>query len=226
MFQFDHFVSTMPGERLGVYVSEPDRPNGRAVIILQEIFGVNSAMRTLTDKFAEAGYLAVAPDLFWRFGSGIELDYTRDDTLQAMEMMKGYKVDDGVADTLATVRYLRERRGIAKVATVGLCLGGLLSYKAAAQGAVDAAVAFYATDIVKSLDELPQIQCPISIHYGEADRFIPLDQVEQVSAAMTEHRKGDVHVYLEAEHGFYTRGSEANRTLAHARVLDFLNKSL
>lgn len=226
MFNFDNFVSSPSGDRFGLYVSEPAVPNGRAVIVLQEIFGVNSAMRTLTDKFAEAGYLAVAPDLFWRFGAGIELGYTRADTLQAIEMMKGYKVEDGVSDTLATVRYLRERPGLAKVSTVGLCLGGLLSYKVAAHGVVDAAVAFYATDIVKSLDELPQIRCPISIHYGEVDRFIPLDQVERVSLALTEQRKGDVFVYPDAEHGFYTRGSEANRALAHTRVLDFLDKTL
>lgn len=229
MHTFKDNVQSASGDRFGLYVSrpaEPSEPSGRAIVVLQEIFGVNSAVRALTDQFADAGYLAVAPDLFWRFGAGIELAYSRADTLAAMDLMKAYKVADGLSDTLATVDYLREQAGISKVASVGLCLGGLLSYLSAVGGGVDAAVCFYATDIVKELGQLRDIEAPLSVHYGGADRFIPPDDVDAVRAAIEGAAKGEVFVYPGAEHGFYTRGVEADRRLAHHRVLGFLDSHL
>jgi len=216
------FIETVPfpgGDQLGLYVSRPARPNGHAVVVLQEIFGVNPAIKALADQFAAAGYLAVAPDLFWRFGAGIELAYSRADTLKAMDLMKDYKPFDGVSDTLATIAHVRKAHAAAKVSTVGLCLGGLISYLAAAAGGVDAAVCFYATDIVKELDRLPDVRVPLSIHYGGADRFIPSENVDKVRAEVEGRRKGEVFVYPGAEHGFYTRGADADRHAAHERVL-------
>lgn len=226
MYTFKETVQSASGDRFGLYVSRPAKPNGRAVVVLQEIFGVNSAVRALTDQFAEVGYLAVAPDLFWRFGPGIELAYSRADTLKAMDLMKDYKVADGLSDVLATVDYLREQPGISKVGSVGLCLGGLLSYLSAVDGGVDGAVCFYATGIVKELGQLRNIEAPLSVHYGGADRFIPPDNVDAVRAAIVGDAKGDVFVYPGAEHGFYTRGVEADRRVAHQRVLAFLESNL
>lgn len=219
-------VATKGGE-FHLYVRQPAQPNGHCVIVLQEIFGVNAAVKALADQFALAGYLAVAPDLFWRFGAGLEFEYSREDTLKAMALVRGYSSADGVSDTLATAGHVRSLAGFhGKVATVGLCLGGLLAYLCAATGETDAAVSFYATDIGKHLDQLPKINCPLSIHYGGADRFIPMDSVSAVRTAVEGQRKGSVYTYPGAEHGFYTRGTHADRALAHQRVLDFLETHL
>lgn len=226
MVMLNETIATTEGGRLGVYVSRPETPNGRAIVVLQEIFGVNSAVRALTDRYAQAGYLALAPDLFWRFGSGIELTYSRADTLKAMDLMKDYSVSKGMQDVLATIGYARAQPGIDKVASVGLCLGGLLSFLAGVDGGCDAAVSFYATDIVKELGRLPEMTAPLSIHYGGADRFIPVDNVAAVRQAVEGQSKGAVFVYPGAEHGFYTRGTEADRELAHERVLAFLDAQL
>ncbi len=226
MTMLNETIEAPDGSRFGLYVSRPDKPNGRAIVVLQEIFGVNSAVRALADQYAQAGYLAVAPDLFWRFGPGIELDYSRADTLKAMELMKGYNVADGVVDSLATISFLRSQADIGKVASLGLCLGGLLSFLVGVKGDCDAAVSFYATDIVKALGRLPQCTVPLSIHYGGADRFIPAANVAAVRLAVEGQAKGAVFVYPGAEHGFYTRGIEADRTLAHERVLGFLDMAL
>lgn len=219
-------IKTKGGDRFGLYVSRPCTPNGRAIVVLQEIFGVNSAVRALADLYAQAGYLALAPDLFWRFGQGIELSYSRADTLKAMDMMRSYSVSDGMQDTFDTIAYARAQPGIVKVASVGLCLGGLISFLAGVDGGCDAAVSFYATDIAKELGHLPAITAPLSIHYGGADRFIPADNIAVVREAVIEQAKGHVFVYPGAEHGFYTRGAAADRQLAHERVLDFLDVEL
>ena len=215
-------IASSTGGSFNAYMSVPSNPNGRGVLILHEIFGVNSAMRALADRFARDGYHAMVPELFWRTAPGVELNYSRAETLRAMEMVSEYQSEDGIVDTWDAVQHLSAIANVADVALVGLCLGGLLAYRTASRHPVAAAISFYSTDINKHMDEMVSIGCPLAFHYGAKDRFIPASLVDEVDAAVKQRGAGEVFVYPEGEHGFYTRGSEQDMQLAHARVLTLI----
>ena len=208
------------------YVSEPARPNGHAVILLQEIFGVTRHVRGVADRFAEDGYLAVAPDLFWRMAPGVELSHSKEDIDKAMGFLKRYTDDEGLADIRATARHLRRRAGFAgKVAVAGLCLGGKLAYLAATLPEVDAAVAFYGVGIETRLDVAAEVRCPLLMHFGAQDAYVSESARAAIALSLAAARP-EIHVYSEAGHGFYTRGAAADIDTARQRTNGFLQHAL
>ena len=214
------------GRSFSAYISEPERPNGHAVIVLQEIFGVTRHIRAVADRFAEDGYLACAPDLFWRMEPGVELSHSKEDMAKAMDFLGRYRDEDGLEDIASTVAHLRARPGFSgKVAVAGLCLGGKLAYLAATLPGVDASVGFYGVGIEQRLQKAAALRCPLMLHFGDQDRYVPEAARSQIEQAV-QGRGVKMHLYPGADHGFYTRGAEADIALARERTNTFLQRVL
>ncbi len=211
------------GHEFGAYVAKPEGTPKAALVVVQEIFGVNEHIRSVADGFAQAGYLAIAPALFDRYEANVQLGYSGEDMQKAMSFIPKLNMEWAAADTLAAVTYARDEYKT-KVGVVGYCLGGSVAWFAAATMPVDAAVGYYGGFIAKSLDHGPK--APILLHFGELDAHIPLSDVEQIKAAYP-----DVPVYTyHADHGFNcdARGSydAPSAKLALERTLAFFAEHL
>ncbi|HDR9227087.1 TPA: dienelactone hydrolase family protein [Burkholderia vietnamiensis] len=218
-------------DSFGGYLALPKRGTGPAVVIIQEIFGVNAHIRAVADQYAADGFVALAPDVFWRTQPRVELTYDGADRDKGIELMKKTDIGLAVADIGAAADTLRARADVAgKVAAIGYCFGGQLAYRAAAAGTVDAAVAYYGGGIQNALDLADKVTQPILFHYAENDHAIPLDAVEQVKGAFAGRGNASFHVYPDASHGFNCpdRASYHQRAsaLAHGRTLTFLAEQL
>jgi carboxymethylenebutenolidase len=218
-------------DSFGGYLALPKRGKGPAVIIIQEIFGVNAHIRAVADQYAADGYVALAPDVFWRTQPRVELAYEGPDRDKGIELLQKTDVDLAVADIAATADLLRTRPEVeGKVAAIGYCFGGRLAYLAAATGEIDGAVAYYGGGIQNQLDVAGKITQPILFHYAENDHGIPLTAVEQVEASFAGRHNAAFHLYPGAEHGFNCtdRASYNQRAaaLAHGRTLTFLAEHL
>ncbi|NNN07592.1 MAG: dienelactone hydrolase family protein [Acidimicrobiaceae bacterium] len=209
-----------------------DSSSPRAVIVIQEAFGVNDHIREVTDRFAQAGYYAVAPELFHRAGSP-EIDY--DDFPGAMAAMSEINAD-GIAHDLDAASSFLTAAGFAPSSTgiVGYCMGGTVTFFAATQGRVGVAASFYGGGIDVGrfgfpplLELAPQLQVPWIGLYGDLDKGIPVQQVEALRLATAASNHDTMIVrYADAEHGFHCDGRPAvfNRddaVDAHNRTLDF-----
>ena len=215
------------GRTFDAYVSVPENPNGSAIIVLQEIFGVTGTIRKVADHFAGDGFLAFAPDLFWRMQSGVQLGHSKEDMALAVRFLQRFDEAKAVLDIGRTVAHVRAQRGFGgAVAVVGMCLGGKLAYLAAARLDVDAAVGYYGVGIEKALEEAPNVKHPLLLHFGGQDKYAPPVAVAKIAAALADNPNVTIHTYPEADHGFYTRGDPAIINLAHERTARFLDQSL
>ena len=184
------------GHAFHAYVASPKTTPKAAIVVVQEIFGVNHHIRSIADRFAKEGYLAIAPALFDRYQPGFEVGYDGAGMQQAMTILPKLNKEWIAADTLATVVYARDEYKT-KVAVVGFCVGGSVAWTAAAHLPISAAVGYYGGLIVQSKD-LP-LKAPILLHFGAKDEHIPMSDVEQIKAA---HPEVPVFVYEGADHGF------------------------
>ena len=181
----DILINGLDGE-FSAYVAIPRRPSGLAVVMLQEIFGVNANIRALADSFAAAGHAVVAPDLFWRQAPGIQLDPAKeDDRSRAMELMQGLNRDQSVADAAAALTTLRARvPGLENAAAVGYCYGGSVAYLLAARGVVDAGVAYYGTGLHTILAELEGLKGRLLLHIAAEDYICPPEAQQAIAEAV------------------------------------------
>jgi len=209
------------------YVAEPaDAPRG-AIIVIQEIFGVNAGIRRKCDTLAEAGYLAIAPDLFWRLEPGIELDPDIEPEFQrALKLMGEFDQATAIRDIEATIRVARAKLGgDGKVGVVGYCLGGRLAFMAAARTDVDASVGYYGVGIDGLLDEKHAIANPVLLHVPVEDHFVDKDAQAAMHAGLDDHPKVTLYDYAGEDHGFATefgkRRSDTAAELADRRTADF-----
>ncbi|RRA47228.1 dienelactone hydrolase family protein [Acidipila sp. EB88] len=211
------------GHTLDAYVASPEGTPKAAVVILQEIYGVNHHIRSVADRYAAEGYLAIAPALFDRYERGFEAEYTSEGSQRGMAIYGQLDFDLAVADTRAAVEYARDEYKT-KVGVVGFCLGGSLAWVAAAELPVSAAVGYYG-GLIAERNEL-QPQAPVMLHFGLQDDHIPQTGVEAIRVA---HPAVPVYLY-EAGHGFNCdeRGSynEAAANEARARTMAFLDEHL
>src|SRR5262249_20342401 len=151
---------------------EPEGAPRAGLVVIQEIFGVNSHIRELTDGFAKEGYKSIAPALFDRVERSVELGYTADTLQQGRGIAMKLSPEQILADVAAAIDALKLER----VCIVGYCLGGTVAFRAAATLPVKAAVAYYGGGIARLLDLEPK--CPVMAHFGKTDTFIPLSEVE------------------------------------------------
>jgi carboxymethylenebutenolidase len=196
----------------------PGRPRG-ALVVIQEIFGVNSHIRKVTDGFAADGYTAIAPCLFDRVRRGIELGYSAAEMQEGSGYTKQLTPEDTLRDLAAALAVVKHS---GRAATVGYCWGGTLSYLAACQLPLACAVVYYGR-VASYLDQKPR--CPVMYHYGKEDRSIPHADVERIKAA---NPQAPLFVYEGAGHGFNCEQRDAYNpqvaALARARTLDFLGR--
>lgn len=218
------------GHEFQAYVARPDNPRG-AIVVIQEIFGVNAGIRRKCDKLAGDGYLALAPDLFWRLQANVELDPdVPEEFRQALGLMGRFDQDQGVRDIEATIRYARNSEGCAKVGAVGYCLGGRLAYMTAARTDVDASVGYYAVGIDSLLREKHAIAHPLMLHIAGADHFVTPEAQKAMHEGLDDHPKVTLCDYPGLDHGFATengrRRNAVGAELADQRTAEFFAKHL
>ena len=202
------------------YVARPAVEPKAAVIVIQEVFGVNPGIRRKCDSWAQEGYLAIAPDLFWRIRPGIELDPDVPEQMQqGLDYFGRFNPDDGVRDIEATIHWVRREQGIAKVGCVGFCLGGKLAYMAAARTDVSASVGYYAVGLDQMLNESHAIARPLLLHIAGADGFVPPEVQRAMHQGLGGHPKVTLYDYPGLDHGFAAE-SGARRNDAGARLAD------
>jgi carboxymethylenebutenolidase len=212
------------------YLAEPAAPNGAGIVVIQEIFGVNAVMRGLADRLAEAGYVALVPDLFWRLEPGVDItDKTDADWKKALDLMNRFDIARGVEDIQAGIALLRGR-GLRKVGAVGYCLGGLLAYLTAARTDVDASVGYYGVNIPAFLGEAAKIKKPLLLHIAAEDGFVPKPAQAQMTAGLKDNPNVTLHRYDGVDHAFARPGGahyDRNAAdLANSRTADFLRRHL
>jgi carboxymethylenebutenolidase len=212
------------------YVAEPAGKPIAAVVVLQEIFGVNSHIQSVAEGYAAAGYLAIAPSTFHRVQAGVNLGYAEADMNAGFGLktaVEALPAPGVMQDIEAAIRYAGVGVNGGKVGIVGYCWGGLLTWRAACMlPGLSAAVAYYGGGVTTPEESARQPKCPVLAHFGNQDHWIPLDTVEAFKQA---HPEVEVHVY-EANHGFNCdqRGSynEAAAKVAKERSLGFFAKHL
>ncbi len=228
MGQWIHLTSA-DGCTLPAWEARPDAAPRGAVVVLQEIFGVNAHIRAVADRLAARGYLAVAPATFARVRPDVDLGYGDEDMRTGRELkaaVEALPAPGVLADIQAAIDHAAQASG-RKVGVVGFCWGGLLAWRAACllEG-LSAAVPYYGGGMTTAGEAARQPRVPVLAHFGERDHFIPVDGVQAFARA---HPEVQVHLYA-ADHGFNCdhRGSydEAAAMAARDRTLAFLDQHL
>jgi len=224
-------IGTPDGD-LPAYLAAPASTPRAAVIVIQEIFGINAGIRRKCDTLAEAGYFAIAPALFHRFAPGLELDPDIAPEMErALSLMRQFDQDGGIRDIAATIREARGRLGEGgKVGVVGYCLGGRLAFMTAARTDVDASVGYYGVGIDGLLDEAQAIARPVLLHVPVEDHFVTKDAQARMHAGLDDHPRVTLYDYPGEDHGFATefgtRRSDASARLADERTATFFAEHL
>jgi len=217
--QFIDLLSTDAG-LLAAYCALPASGSGPAVVVLQEIFGVNEAMRAVADDLAAQGYVAFVPDLFHRLQPRVELGYDEGDTQSALGLWKRFDLEQGVADVTQVIEAVRARPEVSGgVALLGFCLGGQLAVKTAAKVRVDAMLCFYGTRLGDCLDEIAVIEAPALFHVGDADPHAPLEVRAALAALAADRPHMTLIIYPGAAHAFFNAYRPGSfRPEAHERA--------
>ena len=208
----------------GAYLALPRSGKGPGIVVAQEIFGINPFIREVADRYAEEGYVVLAPDLFWRQQPGIDLSYTPEDWKKAFELYQGFDQDKGVEDIAATMAALRQRpEFVGRVGVVGFCLGGKLAYLAACRTDAAVSVGYYGVGIENDLDEIDNIKGRLVLHLAAEDGFCPPEARDRILAAAAAanaaaeaatiagdrgHAAIETHVYPGVDHAFARTGGE------------------
>lgn len=220
------------GGAMPAYVARPKTAARLpAVLVIMEAFGLNDHIQDVTRRIAAEGYVALAPDLYWRGGKWRSVGY--DKLPEAIGLMQSLRDDQVVSDLRSAVAHLEKQPFVRadRIGITGFCMGGRVSYLAAAElpDKIKAAAPFYGGGI--AIDETAKVRAPVLAFFGEKDAFIPLETADALRAELAKHGKdGEVIVYPGADHGFFCneRASyqEAAAKDAWKRVLDFFARHL
>ena len=207
----DVLIKTADDGQFGAHLAEP-KGTGKApgMIVIQEIFGINGNIRAICDDYAAQGYVAVAPDLFWRQEPGVQLDSnTKDGWDKAMVLFQGFSETKGVEDLIATLAWLRTQPRVGgKVGCVGYCLGGKLAYLMATRSDIDSAVGYYGVGIDGSIGEASAITKPLMLHAAEKDGFSSPEALKQIRDGLAPIVHATLHSYPGMDHAFARKGGE------------------
>jgi carboxymethylenebutenolidase len=224
-------ITTEDGS-FSAYVARPANAKAPAVVVIQEIFGVNQVMRDITDGLAGQGYLAICPDLFWRIEPGIDItDHSEAEWKRAFELFNAFDVEAGVGDIAATIAHIRGDPGCnGKVGAVGFCLGGLLAFLTATRTDADAAVSYYGVGIENRVAEAEKLTHPLLMHIAEEDQFVPKTAQGVILQALKDDKLIEIHTYPGCDHAFARQGGEhydeAAAKLAGGRTLQFFQRTI
>ncbi|MFM2484946.1 dienelactone hydrolase family protein [Celerinatantimonas yamalensis] len=215
------------------YLSLPPTGQGPALVLLQEIWGVNQHIRDVADSYAQAGFVVLAPDVFWRLTARLDLNYDEVGNQKAFECYQALDTDLAVHDIVTAINWLKLRPEVTgKIGIIGYCLGGQLAYRSAvASEHIDAAVCYYGGGIVNHLDIAEQLTQPVIFHHGERDEHISTDDIIKVKAAFAGRENAQFYDYPQAGHGFNCWGRplmyhQPSAALAQGRSLVFLAQQL
>src|SRR5271155_5814845 len=229
----DHITVQGQDGKFAAYIARPETVPAPAVVVLQELFGVNVDIRRHCDELAEQGYLAVAPDLYWRQEPGVDLNVTSEgDWQHGLRLYSAYDRNAGVKDikdTIDTVRNLPECNG--KVSLLGYCLGALMVFMTALRNdGIDAAVWYHGADTEKYLGEVDNLSAPLLMHLGEEDEFISRPAQAEIKTALADKPNATVYSYPGQRHAFARHNgahyNAAAAALANARTSEFLHQQL
>ncbi|HQT64378.1 MAG: carboxymethylenebutenolidase [Acidocella sp. 20-57-95] len=186
------------------YVVEPTKKPAGAVVVIQEIFGVNDAIRATCQELADMGFFAVAPDLFWRQEPGVNLtDKSEAEWKKAFALMNGFDQDKGVDDLKVALEAARKLPGAnGKAGTIGFCLGGRLAVMMATRSDADVNVSYYGVGLDGLVPEFENIEAPLLMHIAEKDEYVPSEVVETVLDASEDNEFIDAFVYPDVQHAF------------------------
>lgn len=214
------------------YLSLPPGGSGPGLVVLQEIFGVNSVMRGICDQFAAAGFVTLCPDLFWRINPGIEIsDKTDDELQQAFKLYGEFDVEAGMTDIQSALDTLCDRPECSgNAGAIGYCLGGYLAYLTACRTSSRANVGYYGVGIENSLFESDNLKHPLMLHLAGKDEFVPPAAQSALHEAFDPRDDIILHDYPGLDHAFArTDGRHYNAEaaeLANSRTITFLREHL
>ncbi|WP_424811792.1 dienelactone hydrolase family protein [Roseococcus sp. YIM B11640] len=213
-------------------VTPKTQPAG-AVVLIQEIFGVNSAMRALSEWVADMGFIALTPDLFWRQKPGVVLepDQGQAQWEQAFAYMNGFDQEKGLADLAAAIATARQLSGAnGKVGTMGFCLGGRMAVKTAIGTDAECHVSYYGVGLDGLLAEKPSFRAPLLMHIAEKDKFVPAEAQAKILSAVAGDPMVSAHVYPGVDHAFARMGGHSwdarAAAIANGRTAEFLTRYL
>ncbi len=219
---------TSKGETFQGYLSLPPTGSGPGIVLIQEIFGVNAHIQAVADQYAMDGYVVLAPDLFWRQERRVNLGYDGEDFNKGLDLMARIDLEDTLSDLAVSAGSLRQRSEVTgRISSLGYCMGGKLSYLAATQGIVDAAICYYGAGIDGLLERAKTIHCPILFHFAEQDAYISSQAISAVKEAFVQKADAWIQTYPGVNHGFncWARGAynQPAAALARGRSLEFLS---
>lgn len=225
-------VTADGGGKFSAYLAAPDTGVHPGIIVIQEIFGVNENMRQIARSFAEAGYVAIVPDLFWRQEPNVQLDPASEtDFAKAFALYEAFSEDRGVADLIATLRTLRDLPNCTgKIGSVGFCLGGKLAFLMATRSAADGNVSYYGVGIENNFNEIDCIEKPLILHMAAGDQFVPPETQGKIRQELKGEELVTVYTYDGVDHGFarvgYPQYDRAAAELANSRTMEFFGQHL
>ena len=191
------------GQKQSAYAALPPSGYGPGLLILGEIYNVNGWVRAVAEKYAAEGFVAVAPDLFWRDEPNVYLDYTPENQLKGRQFYARMSADQAAKDLDVAIRYLRANQHVTgKISVLGFCLGGQLAVLAGTRSTPDAIIAYYGTDLHKYADEIGGLRAPALFHFGSEDKLIPIEIAEDIAYRTAGRSDVAVHIYEGAGHGF------------------------
>lgn len=220
-------IPTLDGEgQIPAYVARPSGTPRGAIIVQQEVFGVDAGIRQKADSWAARGYLAVAPDTFWRQQPGVELSaYVEEDFKQALAFMSGHDFELGIRDIEAVIHWIRREENVQKVGLVGFCMGGRIAFMTAARTDIDASVGYYGVMLDELLVEKHAIAKPLLLHIPTADHFVGPAVQKAIHEGLDDHPRVTLYDYEGLDHGFAAeigeRRNDAGATLADRRTESF-----
>jgi len=216
----------------GAYIAQSKVLPAPGVVVLQELFGVNADIRKTCDELAQQGFIAVAPDLFWRQEPGVDLSVTSEaDWQHGLRLNQAYDRDAGARDVKDTVNYVAKLPGCTgRVAVMGFCIGGLMTFLTAVRYGVDAAVAYHGGDTEKYLGEVDGLKAPLLMHLAEEDEFISKAAQAEIKAALASKPNATIYSYPGQHHAFARHNgahyNAAAAKLANGRTSEFLHQQL
>jgi carboxymethylenebutenolidase len=204
MSESTEIVTTHDGGKMPVFAVRPASGSGPGLVMLQEIFGVTDYIKQRARDLASAGYVVLAPQLYWRLGSDVRLPENTPEGLQeAFGYMQRLDEPQAVDDASAALEHLRtlpETGG--KAGVFGFCLGGRLAYRVGVAAEPDAVVSYYGSGIGDLIDGAPKVTAPVVFHFGDADQFLTVEEANRIGAAFADHPGTEVHMHAGAGHAF------------------------